>query len=302
MKRKAARKAAKMGSDKVEKLGNSLIQYGPHNSRIYAMKVYPEDLSGLLPKMDSMAREMGFGKVFAKVAKSCLASFLAGGYEQEARIPNFYRGEEDAFFLGKYITPERKYCQNEQELQEILTLAKKKGQKSREDESKRELGTSFRLELLDKSKAKEITELYKRVFETYPFPIHDDSYIASTMDENFSYYGVFDDEAEGRLAAVSSAEMDQEGLNAEMTDFATDPTYRGKGLASHLLSKMEADMAHRGYKTLFTIARAVSPGMNISFAKAGYHFAGRLRNNTNIGGSIESMNVWYKTIPSNHSS
>jgi len=45
-----------------------------------------------------------------------------------------------------------------------------------------------------------------------------------------------------------------------------------------------------------TIARAMSTGMNITFACCGYNYAGTLVNNTNISGSIESMNVWYKNI------
>jgi beta-lysine N6-acetyltransferase len=36
--------------------------------------------------------------------------------------------------------------------------------------------------------------------------------------------------------------------------------------------------------------------MNVTFSRAGYTFTGTLINNTNIGGSIESMNVWYKRL------
>jgi len=36
--------------------------------------------------------------------------------------------------------------------------------------------------------------------------------------------------------------------------------------------------------------------MNITFRKAGYEFGGRLKNNTNISGNIEGMNVWYKSL------
>jgi putative beta-lysine N-acetyltransferase len=100
----------------------------------------------------------------------------------------------------------------------------------------------------------------------------------------------------GKLVALSSAEMDSEGLNVEMTDFATLPDYRGHGLAAHLLARMEAEMADAGMLTAYTIARAYSFGMNITFARAGYEFAGTLTNNTNISGGIESMNVWWKRL------
>ena len=47
-------------------------------------------------------------------------------------------------------------------------------------------------------------------------------------------------------------------------------------------------------QTWYTIARALSAGMNITFAKAGYRYAGTLVNNTDISGTIESMNVWWR--------
>jgi hypothetical protein len=36
--------------------------------------------------------------------------------------------------------------------------------------------------------------------------------------------------------------------------------------------------------------------MNSTFASAGYLFGGMLPNNTNISGSMESMNIWYKKL------
>ncbi len=90
--------------------------------------------------------------------------------------------------------------------------------------------------------------------------------------------------------------MDPSSRSAEMTDFATLPDYRGFSLASHLLSEMEQNIVDEGIETGFTIARAASIGMNVTFAKGGYEYSGRLRNNTNISGDIESMNVWYKKL------
>jgi hypothetical protein len=61
---------------------------------------------------------------------------------------------------------------------------------------------------------------------------------------------------------------------------------------------MEREMKRLGMLTTYTIARALSPGMNITFAKMGYNYAGTLKNNCNISGCIESMNVWYKILGS----
>ena len=81
-----------------------------------------------------------------------------------------------------------------------------------------------------------------------------------------------------------------------MTDFATLSKYRGQGLASYLLKKMEREMIHQGMRTLFSIARALSPAMNMTFGNTDYLYGGTLVNNTNISGRIESMNVWYKHL------
>ena len=55
-------------------------------------------------------------------------------------------------------------------------------------------------------------------------------------------------------------------------------------------------MSQEGMKLSYTIARATSYPINRVFSGAGYKYGGRLTNNTNICGSIESMNVWYKYL------
>ncbi len=113
------------------------------------------------------------------------------------------------------------------------------------------------------------------------------------MRTHVDYYGICE---EGKLAAVSSAEKDSDAQNAEMTDFATLPKYRGHGYAGKLLTFMETKMLNENIRCLYTIARAHSAGINILFAKQGYRFGGTLINNTQISGRIESMHVWYKIL------
>lgn len=138
-----------------------------------------------------------------------------------------------------------------------------------------------------------MARIYREVFPSYPFPIHDPDYLLKTMLSHIKYFCI---EKNGELLAVSSAEVNEEDANVEMTDFATLPGWRGNGFGQHLLANMENHMKKRNIKTAYTIARAVSLGMNIIFSKAGYQFGGRLKNNTNISGIIESMNVWSKPI------
>jgi putative beta-lysine N-acetyltransferase len=152
---------------------------------------------------------------------------------------------------------------------------------------------AFNAKLLKRSDVDQITDLYLKVFLSYPFPIHNPGYILKTMKENVRYFGV---RKKGKLIAVASAEIDSEGKNAEMTDFATDPEFRGQKLGQLLLAHMEKEMKSMGMKTLYTIARLPSIPMNKVFLKHQYQYAGTLLRNTQIAGRIESMNVLYKHL------
>jgi putative beta-lysine N-acetyltransferase len=274
-------------SDTLEKIGNSQIQHGPDNDRIYLMKLNPADLPDIVEKLDTLAAEKSYTKIFAKVPSPHAAAFTADGYRKEGTIPQFYNGETDAAFLGKFIDPAREITPQRDEIEQIIALAQSKH--GRPGDS---LPNGYTLRPAVEADAKELAEVYKQVFASYPFPIHDPDYLIETMRSHVCYFVA---EKDGKIAAAASGEMDKENRNAEMTDFATLPEHLGNGLAVHLLKFMEPEMRKLGMATLYTIARAISPGMNITFAKCSYIFGGTLINNTQISGSIESMNLWYRS-------
>lgn len=274
-------------ADTMEKLGNSLIQHGPDNNRIYLMKLDPADLPKLSAQLDALAAKNGYTKIFAKVPSPYASAFTAGGYRQEGSIPLFYNGETAATFLGKFIDPRREIAPQRDEIERIIALAQ-----TRHGTAVKTLPEGYVLRPAVEADAEELAALYRQVFASYPFPVHDPDYLIQTMRSHVCYFVA---EKDGRIAAAASGETDKKNRNAEMTDFATHPDHLGNGLAVHLLKFMEPDMAKRGIVTLYTIARAVSPGMNITFAKCGYTFGGTLINNTQISGAIESMNLWYRT-------
>lgn len=276
-------------ADSIETLGSSIMQHGTENDRIYLMKLAPEDSAEVLSKIEELAAEKGYGKIFAKVPASAREDFLAADYREEATIPGFYAGREDVAFMGKYLDPERATEQEPDLVDEILAKSRAKAAVN----AAPPLPENQSLRALDKDDAEAMARVFSEVFATYPFPIHDPAYLRQTMDENIRYFGVFDGD---RLIAISSAETYPEDKNAEMTDFATLPECRGAGLALNLLEKMEEEMGAQDYLTLYTIARAYSFGMNITFAKQGYLYSGTLTHNTNISGRLESMNVWHKSL------
>ncbi|MFC1705265.1 putative beta-lysine N-acetyltransferase [Planctomycetota bacterium] len=278
-------------TDTVERVGNSLIQHGPLNDRIYLMKFGQAEAPELISSLDELADEKGYTKIFAKVPTDAKPLFKENGYRQEAEIPGFFEGVRAAHFLAKYRSEERSRATETETIQKIMEIARRKHKTglSRMGQGR----DGYRLDRAKPSDVSEMSKVYRGVFETYPFPIHDPRYLLQTMKSHVHYFCA---RAEGRIVALSSAEIDRADLNVEMTDFATLPSQLGNGLAARLLARMEASMRELGLRTAYTIARALSAGMNITFSKLGYQHGGTLTNNTNISGDIESMNVWYKPL------
>lgn len=274
-------------SDRVEKIGESILQHGKLNDRIYLMHLAAEDFPGILSVLGSICDKEHYSKIFAKVPARFGAAFLADGYRLEAYVPGFFQGEEDAFFMARYFASWRE----EIPVNEMNVFQGLLNQRC----ERKEIGLDpvFTYRKARESDAETMAVVYREVFPSYPFPIHDPVYLVETMRSHVIYHGIWEGD---KLVALSSAETDREELNAEMTDFAVLPEYRGKSFGRLLLRKMEEDVRALGIRTAYTIARLKSPGMNATFRSGGYRYSGTLINNTNISGGFESMNVWYKWL------
>jgi len=277
--------------DKVELLSNSTIQHGPYNDRIYLMKVgRDENVSLLIEKMFDLAIVNEYSKIFVSVPESLSQIFLDRTFKLEATIPGLYHGEEDGCFLSLYLNAKRGFLPKKERgnIDSVIETVHETSETKSFD-----LPEGYELMRLDESAISELAGIYKEVFQFYPFPIHDESYLLETMAADVVYFGI---RYKGKLVAVSSADIDKKNNYAEMTDFATLKGNRGKNLSYFLLQKMLKEMQGLSVKTVYTIARAKSIGMNKTFARHGFEFTGTLLNNTRIGDSIESMNVWYKRL------
>ncbi|WP_321479600.1 putative beta-lysine N-acetyltransferase [uncultured Bacteroides sp.] len=270
-----------------KKIFQSHLSHNKENNRIYLMEMHTDDFPEIINHMDILARANNYTKLFAKVPAKYGPTFIRNGYFIEACIPGFYNGQEDAMFLMKYSSEERKQPESKAlaAFQDLLL------QPSTSE------GTSNHNCVLQTLKETDITEMisiFKKVFPSYPFPIFDPDFILKSMkEEGTRYFGAF---YKKKLIAISSAECNTKNKNAEMTDFAVLPEHRGKKLATHLLSYMEQELSNDGYLTFYTIARLHSLAMNKTFYNMGYKYSGTLTRNTQIAGNIESMNVWYKRV------
>lgn len=276
--------------DTITELCGATVQHGPLNRRIYLMSMNEASPNRLLDALDQLATASEYTKIFAKVPASASRAFVSAGYVQEATVPGYFGGMEDACFVCKYLDDSRKVEPNLEAILKTVESAQSSSAKNAKDEDGPRAVSLRRCEPEDVSA---MAALYGSVFQSYPFPIDDPAYLATTMQSHVFYYCV---EKEGQMIALSSAETDPKNRAVEMTDFATHPAHRGQGTATLLLSEMEKDMRAQNMAALYTIARAGSPAINRLFGASGYAFGGVLINNTHIGGQLESMTVWHKLL------
>lgn len=276
-----------MTQDSIKTIGQSRIQYGPLSDRVYLMQLAAGEAAPVIAEMQKLAQAEGYTKLLAKIPSRNAAAFMDAGFEVEARIPDFYPEGDAALFVSCFRCERRRRPSDAERIRKVLAVALRKAGAG----IRRPLPAGCDLTVMHAERAPQMAALYRRVFDSYPFPIFDPGFIRRSMDENFSYVGIL---CGATLIALASAE--RIGSGVEMTDFATDPAHRRGSLAAHLLDAMEANARQDGLQTAFTIARAVSYGINIMFARAGYTFGGTLVNNTNISGRVQSMNIWYKSL------
>lgn len=275
-------------TDVMERIGGALVQHGPAGDRVYVMKLHDADPADVLRRAEELAAREGYGKIIAKCPSSAVPALTADGFVVEAEVPELFGPTAGGAFMGKFLESGREEDARTERITEVLRVAEARPV----DPPSPGMGLPAVVDATP-SDATEIAACYAEVFESYPFPIHDPVHIRAAMDDGTRFFVVRDG---GRVVAASSMEDGGAPGAVEMTDFATLPESRGQGLARRLLERMDHCAAETGVRVAFTIARALSFGMNITFGRRGYRYGGTLINNTQIAGSLESMNVWYRHL------
>ena len=273
--------------DLVEDINGSIVQHGPHSDRVYLMRLNTDDAAGLIAALDDLAVKNDYGKILAKIPAPAWSRFKRSDYVKEAVIPRLYAGSTDGFFIAKYFSAARQKSRAADSASKFARPANSEPKPCSAGRVNEDIVACIPRDV------EAMSAIYRQVFSSYPFPIHDPHYLKRRMKKTTHYYCI---RAKGRMAAVAAAEIDTANQNAEMTDFATLPKWRGRGFAGALLHHMERQARRRGIQTAYTIARVRSDGINLVFKNGGYRYAGLLINNTHICGSIQSMTVWYKHL------
>ncbi|MGD6831675.1 putative beta-lysine N-acetyltransferase [Sutcliffiella halmapala] len=250
-----------------------------------------EDYRGNLEQIFSTMRELQKEKYFHKTIVKCrtesVPSFLGQGYMLEGCIPGYFLGG-NAYFLCKYHDQKRytssKWVEEDQQLEDIWKKERKIVDKEVFTPSIKKATT------LD---AKRLATFYKSVFPIYPVPIDDPDYVKEQIEENTIYHVI---EMDGQIIAAASADINMGYRNAEITDCATLSTQRKGGYMYDIIQSLENELVSKRIFCSYSIARALSFGMNAVLHKSGYSYQGRLKNNCYIYDKIEDMNVWSKDL------
>jgi beta-lysine N6-acetyltransferase len=263
------------------------LQYDPYNRRLKFFDMAPTDVAQS-PQIASCVMGESVTPLYSKLivyARPGGTGWSELGFRREAEIWGFFGDGDNAELWARYLVPPRAEDLENRKNEELLAVAKSR------QRAEPILLAGYTCAPARPADAADIAELMRETFPDYPTPISDDYITANMRDRTFHFRVVRD--AAGRLVASASAEMHHTRKSAELTDCATSPQYRGKGLMSAILRHLERDLADEfGITDVYTIARASQAGVNCSFAKLGYTYTGRLVNNCRMPEGYESMNVW----------
>ncbi|CAM3899275.1 putative beta-lysine N-acetyltransferase [Mesobacillus zeae] len=261
----------------------------PYNHRV-RVDDYLGNMDKIIEQCEKIAREHVAEKLIFKARKEHFTFLVEKGFRFEACIDGFFLGS-DCMFFSKFYTAGRKINANWITEDEIVSKVceLEKGTLTAKPPS------DYHLKKLSEKDASQLANLYGAVFEIYPTPMNDPDYIIKTMGEGTVYFGF---EHGGKIVSAASAEIDSFYRNAELTDCATLVEHRKYGLMKVLLLRLEEELSERGIFSSYSIARALSFGMNAALRQLGYSYRGRLLNNCYIYDKIENMNMWVKDLSS----
>lgn len=244
---------------------------------------YKSISDNLVKDMIDLARYEGLGKIICNCRSIHLMPFIRNGFIIEGVINGFFMGE-DAFCISYFIDPQRQISPLSREADSILCQCGNHSER---------LSRQYEIRPANIKDIPKMIKLFSTVFETYPSPVFSGEYLKMAMREQVLFKVV---EEDGKIISIASADMDKYNLNAEITDCATYPQHRGKGLLTSLIASLEEELRGKGFCTAYSLARAINPGINRAFYRLDYKYGGRLLNNCNICGGFEDMNIWSKNL------
>ena len=267
-----------------------MLHHGKTHNRLYLMQTEQDNWDSLIPIMKDLAQEKNYDKILGRIPEEAKEVFESNGYHVEAKIPGLYNGKVTGYFLADYLNGQRGSC-NDQELKTIQTVkAIAQAAYSSPEDSYFALPQHMEVRKLNRNDLFAMVHLHEKAFKSYPFPVHKAEYLSELAEQNHEFYGLFN---QGELIVSAIIKLHRKESNVEIVDFATHPNLNGQNLSYYLVQEIKKIFDGMDYKTIYSLVRATSYGLNITFSKHGFVLGGTLLNNTLIRDTIESMNVWY---------
>ncbi|NCN27925.1 GNAT family N-acetyltransferase [bacterium] len=254
-----------------------------------------EDASQLADSLIEAAEDSGRGKVMTMVEGEHVEDFMRQGFRLAGVMPDYYNGEADCAVMTYNVDEARRFLANPVEVSRVSELLKDVNGLDGADLAMMEKQASKTIRATFED-AEEIAALLGETFKDYPTPSHEAAYVRKQIQEGTPFRFIRDGE---KMIACASADLIPEARAAELTDCATNPAYRKKGLMSKVLSGLILDLKGMEYATAYTFSRARIPGINIVFKKLGFLYCGQLSQSCRIGDGLEDMNIWCRKIVSN---
>lgn len=275
-------------TDQIEIIGNSLVRHDLRDGQAYLVNLDPGDAPDIVAGLERLACSRGYTKVCARIPAAQARHFVAAGYQLEAAIPHFYGEGETACFMTRFFAKEP--------MLERIPLLRKSILATTDAQSLAApvpLPEGGTLRLAEAADIGQMAALYSVVGVAKPAAVHDPLFLETSLKMGDLFLGLWIGEV---LAAICAGRFDAPSGTGELAHFAVSPQHRGEGLALLLLQRMAQVVMPQGIRLLWSTVRSYAPGINITFARGGYCYGGTLTNNTNIYGTLESVNVWYKLL------
>ncbi|ARK30570.1 putative beta-lysine N-acetyltransferase [Halalkalibacter krulwichiae] len=249
---------------------------------------YRGNIKKVLEAIEPILIENQFSKCIFHSRAEHWKLLLSYGFQLEAIFSGYFNGS-DNYAMTLYKDQERRKSDVWVKEDEILESVMKKG---KNQELKRTPEDYVFRRAVEKDAGK-LATLYRTVFSIYPTPMDEEEYVLKMLRTTSIFYIV---EYNNEIVSAASADINKSFHHAELTDCATLPTYRKYGLMKKILVKLEEELRREHIFCTFSIARALSFGMNAAFYQLGYTYTGRMTNNCYIYDNLEDMNVWVKNL------
>jgi len=277
----------KIDYDYYTKIDQNDIYVDYTNNRVKIINLNNVSLQSI-KQIIHFASNRHLNKIICNCDINSFETLLNSGFQLEGKIDSYFKGK-DAFCMSYFTIDNRKDYKNKEK--ENLFLLQSLNVKN--TFVFKENSFKYNIRNATENDIDQLIALFSSIFVTYPSPVCDKKYLKQTMNKKVLYKVAVDN---GKIIGVASADLDKKNLNAEITDCATYPDYRGKGVLSNIIYFLQLDLKKMGFISLYSLSRAINPSINFVLSKHNYNFRGKLINNCNICGGFENMNIWVKVI------